>query len=439
MAVYKKAIILSVLIIPLLFLGSCAKGPETTKKQIIIWHWMTDREEAFEELAKKYEKNFGIKVKFELYAPSDVYTRKVRAAAQTNTLPDIFGILGESQDVARFVKSGYVLNMTPYLEADNNKWKNMFYEKALATNEFKKGNLFGIKPGIYGIPIDVTNIQFLYNKKIFKQADLDPNNPPKTWDEFIKAGEKIKKLEKPVMVCGFAETWIIDSMASCFAINIMGLDKFEKTIKGDVPYTDPDWIKVFKLFEELSKRKFFISGIVSLVNKQSERFFAREEAAITYNGSWSVNVFKGMNPSLEYGTMLPPIINPNNPVMIHGGAGSSFFVNSKSKMKKEAIDFLKWITAKKQQIFLVKTTNNLPSNKYTFEEGNKGILQEFADDMDKMFHPLTLKYYEKPKVLEFMGKGIQGIILGEKTPEQLAKELQTLKEKLIKEEKSLRK
>ena len=429
--------LLCLILFSVIFTG-CAKK-ESNSKQIVIWHWMTDRDDAFQKLAKKYEEKTGVKVKFELYAPSDVYTKKVRAAAQTNTLPDIFGILGESQDIARFVKSGYVVDMTPYLDAENGKWRNIFYEKAIATNEFKEGNAFGIKPGIYGIPIDVTNIQFLYNKKIFKQAGLDPDSPPKTWDEFIKAGEKIKALGKPVIVCGFAETWIIDSIASCFAINIMGFHKYEKTIKGDVPYTDKDWIKVFELFDELSKRKFFITGIVSLVNKQSERYFSREEAAITYNGSWAVNVFKGMNPNLQYGTMLPPAINPKNPVMIQGGAGSSFFVNSTSKMKDESIKFLKWITAKEQQLFLVKETNNLPSNKYTFEAGKHGILQEFADDMDKMFHPQTLNYYEKPRVLEYMGKGIQGIILGEKTPQQLAKELQELKEKLIQEDKSFEK
>jgi len=55
---------------------------------------MTDREEPFAELAKRYEQQQGLPVRFELYAPSDLYVQKVRAAAQTDGLPDIFGILG---------------------------------------------------------------------------------------------------------------------------------------------------------------------------------------------------------------------------------------------------------------------------------------------------------------------------------------------------------
>ena len=57
-------------------LVSC--GPKAQNKEqvksIKVWHWMSDRESAFMELAKRYEIETGIKVNFELYAPSDAYT-----------------------------------------------------------------------------------------------------------------------------------------------------------------------------------------------------------------------------------------------------------------------------------------------------------------------------------------------------------------------------
>ena len=55
---------------------------------------MTDRQDAFAKLCADYEKATGIKVYFELYAPSDAYSQKVRTTAQGNNLPDIFGVLG---------------------------------------------------------------------------------------------------------------------------------------------------------------------------------------------------------------------------------------------------------------------------------------------------------------------------------------------------------
>ncbi|MCX5715012.1 MAG: extracellular solute-binding protein, partial [Candidatus Omnitrophica bacterium] len=99
---------------------------------ITVWHWMTDRDPAFQELAKKYEVKTGVKVNFELYAPSDAYSQKVRAAAQGVNLPDIFGILGEKRDFGSFIKAGHILDLTPYMEQDQGKWKNSFFAKALA-------------------------------------------------------------------------------------------------------------------------------------------------------------------------------------------------------------------------------------------------------------------------------------------------------------------
>src|SRR3989338_458097 len=85
--------------------GGGGKRPEAIR----VWHWMTDREEAFEELAARYNRTHDIPVRFELYAPSDLYVQKVRAAAQTEGLPDVFGVLGEMRDFASFINAGHIL------------------------------------------------------------------------------------------------------------------------------------------------------------------------------------------------------------------------------------------------------------------------------------------------------------------------------------------
>ena len=98
----------------------CGGRPEE-KGDVIVWHWMTDREEAFLELAKKYKEETGITVSFELYAPSDAYTQKVRASAQTNTLPDIYGLLAEKRDFAAFINAGHIADLTQYMEENDNE------------------------------------------------------------------------------------------------------------------------------------------------------------------------------------------------------------------------------------------------------------------------------------------------------------------------------
>jgi len=414
------------------FIG-CVKKPEKITG-ITVWHWMTDRQDAFNVLREIYEKEKGIKINFELYAPSDAYTQKVMAAAQTDTLPDIFGILGEKRVFASFIKAGHVADLTEEMDAENGKWGGVFFSKALDVNRFLLGNQFGVEPGIYGVPIDVMNIQMLYNKALFRKAGLNPDSPPSTWNEFIRAGERLKAANIPVLVSGWGEIWLIDCFASNYAFNIMGEEKVIATIRGDVPYTDPDWIRVFTIFKELSEMGMLAQGVVTMVNKTAEQIFANERAAFAFNGSWCVNVYRGMNPGLEYGAMLPPKISDEHPMAIWGGAGSSFMVNAKSKNREKAIEFLKWLTDKEQQVFLAKSTLNLPSNKYSLTE-IPPILAQFADDMERTTHPSILPVAEFPRVIETFNKGIQSIITGEKTPEQLAKEIQKVKEREMRERK----
>ena len=406
----------------------CTEQKLNSPPSVTIWHWMTDRDPAFQELAKKYEASTGVKINFELYAPSDAYSQKIRAAAQGINLPDVFGILGEKRDFASFIKAGHILDLTSYMEADNSSWKNEFFPKALAVNEFVAGNSYGINPGIFGVPIDIMTIQMVYNKKLFQQLGLNPNRPPKSFPEFLEIGNKIKAAGMQGLVSGWGEVWMIDCLANNYAFNIMGKDKVLATIRGEIPYTDADWIKVFSLFKQMQESGVLAKGVVTMINKSAEQLFANEKAVFAFNGSWCVNVYKGMNPGLEYGVMLPPGVSEQYPIAIWGGAGSSFMVNARSKNKEEAVKFLIWLTNREQQVYLAQTTNNLPANRNSLSKIPE-ILAQFARGMDYATHPNVWGVSEFSLVIEAFDRGIQSIIIGEKTPEQVASDVQKIKDR----------
>ncbi len=407
----------------------CAPGNMTDKSgsdKISVWHWMTDREDAFAELGKRYKALTGTDVQFELYAPTDAYSEKIKGAAQTKTLPDVFGVLADKRVISSFIKAGHVLSLSPYMDMDNGQWKKSFYAKALNVNRFLLGNEFEITPGIYAAPLDVMNIQMVYNKDLFKKAGLDPENPPKNWAEFLDAGNKLHAAGIQGMVSGWGEIWMIDCLASNYAYNIMGEKKFIDTIKGEVSYADKDWIAVFSVFRDMRDNNLLANGIVTMVNKHAEQMFANQRAALGFNGSWCVNVYYGMNPDLNYGVILPPAYSDKYPMKIWGGAGASLMVNARSKNPDKVVKFLKWFTAKDQQAYLANKTRNLPANKESL--GNiSPVLAQFVAGMDSVTHPNNLNVSEFPKVIEARDKGIQSIIIGEKTPEEVALGVQAVK------------
>ncbi|MCK5580556.1 MAG: extracellular solute-binding protein [Candidatus Omnitrophica bacterium] len=427
----KRNIVLIFLLILAVCITGCGK-PAAKKDEVVVWHWMTDRDKALQTLAEKYQEKTGVTISLELYAPSNIYSQKIISAAQARVLPDIFGILDEKEILGEFIKSGNVANLTEAFQANNAVWKKSLFPRALAASQFEDGNFYDVIPGIYGVPLDVTNIQMLYNKKLLEKAGI--KNPPGTFKEFLGAIAALRRVGISGMVSGWGEPWLINCFASNYAFNIVGEEKIMATYRGEVSYTDSDWLKVLGVFSTLHKKQALMEGIATKGNKYAEQDFALERAAFAFNGSWCVNVYNNMNAELEYGVMLPPAISKNFPMKIWGGAGSSFVVNDKSPNKDKAVAFLKWLTAKEQQAYLAKETHNLPSNRQALDAIPE-ILSEFAEAMDSTTHPTIWELNEDALVIEAFDRGIQSIIIGEKSPKKVAREVQAIKERQMKKKK----
>lgn len=406
-----------------LIAAGCAPPPKAAD-QIELWHWMTDRHETLQTLARKYEQETGIKIKLELFAPSDAYSQKVIAAAQANVLPDIFGVLSKKPIFASFINNGYVADLTAEFSAENSLWERSLFSKALDVNRFLPGNMDHVKPGIYGVPIDIMSIQMIYNKKLLEKAGIGA--PPGTFEEFLEQVEALRRVGIAPFVSGFGENWMVDCFALNYAFNIMGEEKTLQTFRGQVSYTDPDWIRVFTIFQTLRERGAFMEGIVTKGNKIAEQDFALERVAFAFNGSWCVNVYRDMNPSLEYGVIPLPRVAAEYPMRMWGGAGSSFVVSARSPNKEKAVAFLRWLTAREQQVFLSGETRNLPANRDAVGNIPK-ILADFARDTENTTHPSLWPLNEDPLVVEAFAKGIQAIMIGESTPEKTARDVAAVK------------
>ncbi len=423
--------ICALLLILAVFLYSVGCGPaEDRGPEIVIWHWMSDRHQVFLELAHQYYEKEGVPVSFRLF-PHSAYTQRIDAAAAANDLPDLFGILGEKRVLASFAKEGMIENLSPYMEKQDNKWKNRFIEIALKVNSFENNNIYQVEPGIYGVPIDTMSIQFLYNENLLEKAGFNPNTPPNNLQSFITAAKAANNIPGVYgFTSGWGETWMLECLVTNYAFNVMGKDKFIRTIKGDVPYTDSDWVKVFSVFKELREADILAPDIVTMNNKEAEEMFATERAIFTFNGSWGVNTYRQINPNLSYAAMPPPPANSKHKPGIWAGAGSSFVLNAKSHMKKEAIAFLKWLTDEERQEFLTRKTENLPAIK-GLGDSVEGSLKVFSQNQELFTHPRLWPVTENSRVIEAINRGIQNIIIGARTPKEVAEEVNRVKQRFI--------
>jgi raffinose/stachyose/melibiose transport system substrate-binding protein len=166
-----------------------------------------------------------------------------------------------------------------------------------------------------------------------------------------------------------------------------------------------------------------------MINKESEDAFSKGNAAFSFNGSWAVNVYKQLGPDLNYTFFSLPQVS-SQPAKVWGGAGSSFMINAHSPNAKIAIEFLKWLTSKEQQEFLIRETNNLPAIKGC-EDTLSPTLKSLLPALSMLTHPNVWPDNEDSQVIEVMNQGLQQIVMGIKTPEQLAKEIEEKKQRVL--------
>ena len=400
-----------------------AASPTTaaTKSSVTLtfWHYFTDRAPLFEEYAKQYEALTGVKVKMELIG-GDTLGQKFQAAAEAKTLPDLVASwTGIGEITAPYAKEGILLNLTPYMDAG---WSKDFPPALLTSASFQEGNKYGVEAGPYMIPLDANNMQFLYNTKLFEQAGIA--NPPQTFEEFLDAGTKLKKIGVAPFVSGFG-SWGIAAFGQPFMWNIIGADDLEKTYSGQMPYTSQPWIDYLSIYETMAKSDVLGTGLVSYDFPAAEALFVNGQAGMIFDGSWAIGVFSSQSPDFkDYGVFFPPAIkDAKYPVYIPGGVGAMAFVVGTSPDKEEAVKFMQWVTAAEQQAKYATFSFNLPANvNVAGKVPMTDNLTAFASKMDKTVP--TLKDVMKGAVETTLISGVQRILTGEDTPKHVAELMQ---------------
>jgi multiple sugar transport system substrate-binding protein len=114
--------------------------------------------------------------------PTDDYNTKVGTAAAANGLPDVLS--GDVVFMPNWTSAGLFQDLTAKINA-------LPFKDSIAPGAIKASTWDGKE---YGLPFVMDLSVWMYNKKLFTQAGLDPNKPPTTLAEFQTDATKIGKL-----------------------------------------------------------------------------------------------------------------------------------------------------------------------------------------------------------------------------------------------------
>lgn len=175
-----------VLLLVCSMLPACAGGGENPDDEIVeieFWHKYSGdvhAEHITEMIAQFMEENPNIVVK-ELGLPFGDYNQKIETALASGSAPDL--LIGDLDNTPRArAMKGQILNLQEYAEAAGFD-TSVFFPATVEMCQYE-GDL-------YALPF-ITDTRVLYwNKEHFAEAGLDPDVPPKTWDEVMEYNEKL--------------------------------------------------------------------------------------------------------------------------------------------------------------------------------------------------------------------------------------------------------
>lgn len=150
--------------------------------EIVIYHYQTDkRHEALKEVFRRFEaENADIKIT-EIFKPDPTITADVQAALAARRPVDIATIAGRNVYFMSRNTAAVPVNQEPGKAGFLDNYLPQFLDVG------RRGDKIFAMPYAFGTPM------LYYNKDIFRKAGLDPEAPPKTWDEIISAAKTIQE------------------------------------------------------------------------------------------------------------------------------------------------------------------------------------------------------------------------------------------------------
>lgn len=165
-----------------LFLGGMASEAKVT---IRIQDWRLAEKPAGPSLTEMVQafmkENPDIEVALDPVSVNDKLNKFV-TQSRGGDPPDVVRIL--TTDVPGFVDMGFLLPLDKMVDKAGGKGFTQDFSAYLVKAMTMKGML-------YGLPHEGDALVIYYNTDLFRKAGLNPNTPPKTFDEFLAASKKL--------------------------------------------------------------------------------------------------------------------------------------------------------------------------------------------------------------------------------------------------------
>jgi raffinose/stachyose/melibiose transport system substrate-binding protein len=334
-------------------LAGCSSSDEgqtgdATEDQVTVdvFQFKVEFKDQFESLIEKYEEeNPGVKINVKTVGGGNDYAATLKSTFSSGKEPDIFNVGGPSE----------VEDYKTYL-AD--------VSETAAAKAALEGTLTSVMDGeqILGLPFNQEGYGYLYNKRMFEEAGINPEEIV-TYEDLENAVKTLDSKKKDlgidaVFALAAKETWVIGNhLANAFLASEFNDDILQAYNSETINFDRGEELqRMLDLQSDYS-----VQPVLSLdYSQQVEELFSLEKVAIIQQGNWVYNSLYDMDPELaENNVGILPIPVEGLEGKLPVGVPMYWAVNKNSdpEVVQASKDFLDWM--------------------YTSEVGKEAVMKDF--------------------------------------------------------------
>jgi raffinose/stachyose/melibiose transport system substrate-binding protein len=363
----------------LAFLAACVaalSAPASAETDITILHVNNNNAATalWDRIAADYEKEHpGVKVQFK-YLENEAFKAKLPTMLQSDdSRPSAFyswgGGVMQAQD-----KAGFLRDISTEVAAS---------EKNLASTA---NEAFEVDGKAVGVPYEVGEVAFFYNKKLFEKAGVKAEDI-KTWDDFLGAVKKLKAAGVTPIVVGAGEKWPMHFYYSYLVMRIGGEHALADAKAGkDGGFKNATFVEAGERLRELAALEPFQPGYLQTSHAQSAGIFGDGKAAMDLMGQWVLGMQgpsstngKGLAPE-DIGIFSFPIVSGGKGKATDVLGGINGFLVTKTA-PKETVDFLNFFSQEKYAQEAAATGGYIPVYKGAESSIKDPLVKHLADDL----------------------------------------------------------
>ena len=400
--------------------GGGGAGPADGRTPVVFWHsFVASTIPALDSLVARFEAEHpDIDLQPQYVPTGDALVQKLITAVRSRTAPDVSWI--HADYLEDLVAADAIYPMSHFLDGPDGLSDEDVADIYPALLEYAS-----YRGTLYSLPMEATNLGLLYNRDLFREAGLDPERPPQTWDELVADAQRLlldRNGDGRFERIGFAVPvrpatgpdgpWMVWQFMP-FLMQA-GQDHLVDEAQTRVLFADAPGVQALSLW----KRLYDLQNQRSFTNEYQSAFVS-QQAAMMLDGPWSLTNYPRILEGIDWG-IAPLPAGPAGPATIVGGEYLAIF--KQSAHPDAAWTFLKWMSRPDVQAYWSQASGYLPTRHSTmavpayraYLDQHPG-LKAFAEQMD-VAHASRAIVYDALEIQRNLAVAIEQATVGGEDP-----------------------